>query len=73
MLTATATRYLHRVIIQSKALDFDGMPLETIEINHPTDEPLTLQEERALMGDKKWTHKIVDHSLIDLFNPSYEF
>jgi hypothetical protein len=39
MLTAIATRYLHRVIIQSKALDFDGMPLETIEINHPTDEP----------------------------------
>jgi hypothetical protein len=39
MLTATATRYLHRVIIQSKALDFDGMPLETIEINHPTDDP----------------------------------
>jgi len=37
MLTAIATRYLHRVIIQSKALDFDGMPLETIEINHPTD------------------------------------
>lgn len=55
MLTAIATRYLHRVIIQFKALDFDGMSLETIEINHPTDEPLTLQEERALMGDKKWT------------------
>jgi len=48
MLTATATRYLHRVIIQSKALDFDGIPLETIEINHPTNEPLTLQQERAL-------------------------
>ncbi|MFM7438433.1 MAG: hypothetical protein ACKO2V_07480 [Snowella sp.] len=68
MLTATATRYLHRLTIQSKALDFEGIPQETIEINHPTNEPLTLQQERALMGDKKWTHSIVAHNLIDLFN-----
>lgn len=73
MLTATATRYLHRLTIQSKKLDFDGIPLETIEINHPTNEPLTLHQERALMGDKRWTHNIVTHNLIDLVNPNYEF
>lgn len=73
MLTATATRYLHRLVIQSKTLDFDGIPQETIEIDHPTNEPLTLAQERALMGDKRWTHTIVAHNLIDLFNPNYEF
>lgn len=73
MLTALATRYTHRLIIQSKKLDYDGIPLETIEIDYPTNEPLTLQQERALMGDKRWTHNIVAHNLIDLFNPNYEF
>ncbi|MGL5035089.1 MAG: hypothetical protein ACRC6M_14945 [Microcystaceae cyanobacterium] len=73
MLTATATCYLHRLVIQSKALDYDGIPEETIEIDYPTNEPLTLQQERALMGDKRWSHIIVAHNLIDLFNPNYEF
>jgi len=41
MLTALATRYVHRLVIQSKKLDYEGIPEDTITINYPTNEPLT--------------------------------
>jgi hypothetical protein len=44
--TAIATRFLNLITIQSKAVDFENVPLETIEIPVPSDEPLTLQQRR---------------------------
>ncbi len=73
MLTATASRFLNRITIQSKKLDFDGIPQETLEIEVPSDEPLTLQEVRQAFWEKRWTHCVVSHNMIDLFNPNYEF
>jgi hypothetical protein len=64
--TAIATRFLNLITIQSKAVDFENVPLETIEIKVPSDEPLTLQERRQAYWEKRWTHFVVEHRMIDL-------
>lgn len=69
MLTALAPRFLNRITIQSKKLDYDGIPEETLEIEVPSNEPLTIQETRQAFWEKRWTHRVVSHNMIDLFNP----
>ena len=63
--TAIATRFLNIITIQSKAVDFENVPLETIEIQVPSDEPLTIQQRRQAYWEKRWTHFVVDHRMID--------
>ena len=64
--TAIATRYLNLITIQSKAVDFENVPEETITIEVPSDEPLTLQERRQAYWSRRWSHVVVDHRMIDL-------
>jgi hypothetical protein len=64
--TAIATRFLNLITIQSKAVDFQNVPLETIEIKVPSDEPLTLQQRRQAYWEKRWTHVVVSHTMTDL-------
>ena len=64
--TAIATRFLNLITIQSKAVDFENVPLETIEIQVPSDEPLTLQQRRQAYWEKRWTHFVVSHTMTDL-------
>jgi hypothetical protein len=64
--TAIATRFLNLITIQSKAVDFENVPLETIEIQVPSDESLTLQQRRQAYWEKRWTHFVVEHRMIDL-------
>jgi hypothetical protein len=64
--TAIATKFLNIITIQSKALDWEGIPEETITIEVPSDEPLTLQERRQAYWSRRWSHVVVDHRMIDL-------
>jgi hypothetical protein len=64
--TAIATRYLNLITIQSKAVDFENVPEETITIEVPSDEPLTLQQRRQAYWEKRWTHVVVSHTMTDL-------
>ena len=64
--TAIATKFLNIITIQSKAVDFENVPLETIEIQVPSDEPLTLQQRRQAYWSRRWSHVVVDHRMIDL-------
>ena len=64
--TAIATRYLNLITIQSKAVDFENVPEETITIEVPSDAPLTLQERRQAYWSRRWSHVVVDHRMIDL-------
>jgi hypothetical protein len=64
--TAIATRFLNLITIQSKAVDFENVPLETIEIQVPSDEPLTLQQRRHAYWPYRWTHFVVSHTMTDL-------
>jgi hypothetical protein len=64
--TAIATRFLNLITIQSKAVDFENVPLETIEIPVPSDEPLTLQQRRQAYWPYRWTHFVVSHTMTDL-------
>jgi hypothetical protein len=64
--TAIATRFLNLITIQSKSVDYEGVPEETITIEVPSDEPLTLQERRQAYWSRRWTHFVVDHRMIDL-------
>ena len=63
--TAIATRYLNLITIQSKAVDFENVPEETITIEVPSDAPLTLQERRQAYWSRRWSHVVVDHRMID--------
>jgi hypothetical protein len=60
-----ATRFLNLITIQSKAVDFENVPLETITIEVPSDEPLTLQQRRQAYWTYRWTHFVVEHRMID--------
>ena len=64
--TAIATRFLNLITIQSKAVDFENVPEETITIEVPSDAPLTLQERRQAYWSRRWSHVVVDHRMIDL-------
>ena len=64
--TAIANRFLNIITIQSKAVDFENVPLETIEIQVPSDEPLTIQQRRQAYWEKRWTHVVVSHTMTDL-------
>lgn len=44
--TAIAHRFLNLITIQSKQLDYEGVPEETLVIEVPSNEPLTLQQRR---------------------------
>jgi hypothetical protein len=64
--TAIATRFLNLITIQSKAVDFEGVPLETITIEVPSNEPLTLQQRRQAYWPYRWSHIVVSHTMTNL-------
>jgi hypothetical protein len=64
--TAIATKFLNIITLQSKALDWEGIPEETITIEVPSDEPLTLQQRRQAYWEKRWSHVVVSHTMTDL-------
>lgn len=66
-------RYLNLITLQSKALDQDGVPEETIVIEHPSNELLSRQQVRQLYWSKRWTHRLVEHIVIDAANRHNEF
>ena len=63
---AIATRFLNLITIQSKAVDFENVPLETITIEVPSNEPLTIQQRRQAYLPYRWTHFVVEHRMTDL-------
>jgi len=63
---AIAHRFLNLITIQSKAVDFENVPLETITIEVPSNEPLTLQQRRQTYWPYRWTHFVVSHTMTDL-------
>ena len=63
--TAITTKFLNIITLQSKALDLEGIPEETITLEVPSDEPLTLQERRQAYWSRRWSHVVVDHRMID--------
>jgi len=73
MLTQTKPRFLNLVTIQSKALDQDGVPEETITIEVPSNEPLTLHQRRQAYWEKRWTHLVVEHLMIEPVIAANEF
>lgn len=54
-------RFRNLITIQSKAVDSNNVPLETITLEIPSDAPLSRQEIRKLYWPKRWTHLIVEH------------
>jgi hypothetical protein len=64
--TAIATRFLNLITIQSKSVDYEGVPEETITIEVPSDEPLTIQQRRQAYWEKRWTHFVVSNTMTDL-------
>jgi hypothetical protein len=63
---AIAHRFLNLITIQSKAVDFENVPLETITIEVPSNEPLTLQQRRQTYWAYRWTHFVVSHTMTEL-------
>jgi hypothetical protein len=51
--TAIAHRFLNLITIQSKSVDFENVPLETIEIQVPSDEPLQRSARQCGTIEKK--------------------
>lgn len=58
--------FLNLITIQSKSVDFENVPLETITIEVKSNEPLTLQQRRQAYWPYRWTHFVVEHRMIDL-------
>lgn len=67
------SRYLNLITIQSKALDQNGVPEETLTLQVPSNAPLSLQEVRKAYWEKRWSHRLVEHTMIDTVNRHNEF
>ena len=63
--TAITHRYLNVITLQSKQLDYEGVPEETLVIEVPSNEPLTLQQRRQAYWEKRWSHSVIEHRMID--------